>query len=188
MRYVISVLVAVLVAPPAYGQSSAASSDAQTDRTAIPAAVAAAARSQSAVAVATTGEPGLIRGQLMDASSSRLVIRVPDPSRVGFGATVTVEVPMTLVRHVDSEKRDSVLNGAIVGALFLAACARWWCQQGLDSSEPLGIDDIIIGVGIGAAVGASIDGAIHSPRRIYTAPAPAQRSALSTGFQYRFRF
>jgi hypothetical protein len=188
MRFVSAMLAAILTASPVYGQSSGVLPDTPPDRVAVPRAITAAVRSQEEVAVQVSGKTGLIRGQLMDASSSRLIIRVPDTARIGLGATVTLEVPMVLVRHIDSEKPDSVLNGAIVGALFLAACARWWCRQGGQSSEPPGIDDIIIGVGIGAAVGARIDGAIHSPRRIYTAAAPAQQSALSMGFQYRFRF
>jgi len=50
-----------------------------------------------------------------------------------------------------------LINGAVFSALYVAACMKWWCQQGLDGSSGQGPLDVVLGIGMGALMGAGID-------------------------------
>jgi hypothetical protein len=55
-------------------------------------------------------------------------------------------------------------------------------------SSSFGTTDLVIGIGLGAAVGGSIDHAIFSPRRIYDAPSGVRTTARKAGFVMQFAF
>jgi hypothetical protein len=128
-----------------------------------------------------------LRGRLLQMDAAHIVLRVRDETRDG-SMPVAVTYPLERIRYIDVHESDSVLEGAILGALFLAACARWWCQQGTDS-PPEFPRDVWMGAGLGALIGAGIDASNNKHERIYQAPARRASTALpSPTVAVRFTF
>src|SRR5262245_29066261 len=86
-----------------------------------------------------------IRARLIDLNEQTMTIRMSVPGRDPSRSLGIVHIPMHNVVRIDAEDHDSVLNGAILGGLVLAACAKWWRR------------DPWIGAGVGALAGASVD-------------------------------
>ena len=120
-----------------------------------------------------------IRGRLLRLDSRVLSLQVDDRR---------VDLPLDQVRQVDVIRPDSLVNGAVFGALYVAACMAWWCGQGLDSSSSQGPLDVVLGVGMGALVGAGIDALFKKRTTIFTAGGPAQPQPFGAAVSFRVRF
>lgn len=108
--------------------------------------------------------------------------------------TVTIEVdkrqfdlPMADVRQIDVKERDSLRNGALFGALYVAACAKWWCGQGLDGPSE-GSMHVVLGAGMGALVGAGIDALFSRRKTLYKAGVALEPRPLKGGIAFSLRF
>jgi hypothetical protein len=123
-------------------------------------------------------QAGPVRGRLLQLDGTRAVVRISNGEDNAAVPPSVVSFPLERVRHIDAVKADSVIEGAILGALYLAACARWWCHQGGDGDGPDLPKDVLLGAGLGALIGARIDGAIGKPPRLYEAPPSRSASAL----------
>ena len=100
-----------------------------------------------------------------------------------------VDVPMGRVVLIEKRVRDSRWDGAVLMAAFVAACARWWCEQGLDHSSGSASARTIGGAAVGAAYGFLIDWLIHGHEVMFEAPnanAAARRSGVGVSFAVRF--
>ena len=85
---------------------------------------------------------------------------------------------MSRVVRLERQVPDSVWEGAILMAAFVAACSKWWCAQGT-SDKPSQPADAILGALIGGAVGAALDSSIHRHEVLFEAPAsPAEKAVL----------
>jgi hypothetical protein len=118
-----------------------------------------------------------VRGRLVHLDASTLSI---------WGRNGRVDFPLTRVARVDKKERDSLVNGAMFGLLYVGACTIWWCSQGLSTSETSPAD-VIGGAVVGAAVGALVDAAIKKRVTIYRGPAgisspPAASIAVTLRF------
>ena len=98
-----------------------------------------------------------------------------------------VTVPLSRVLRIEKKKHDTVLDGALVFAAFLAACARWWCAQGTDS-EPSFPRDIFLAAGAGALYGAGIDALIYRRTTIFEAGGSSGPHAMPAGVVVRVRY
>jgi hypothetical protein len=69
--------------------------------------------------------------------------------------------------------------------LYVAACVKWWCAQGM-SGGPHPPRDKWIGVAAGAGVGAAIDSVLFRRTPIYLAPGspPGKQAALTFSFRF----
>ncbi len=79
-----------------------------------------------------------------------------------------VDLPLHRVLKIEKKVNDTVLDGALLLGLFVAACAKWWCAQGTSSGPNLP-EDIYIGFGVGALAGAGLDSQIYRRSVIFTA-------------------
>jgi hypothetical protein len=139
------------------------------------------------VVVTLTGAEREVRGRLLRLDAQTLTIEIDNNDGDGLPARKKVDLPLTRVLQVDVVKRDSLIDGAILGAVFVAACARWWCAQGAD--RPAEIPrDVWIGAGVGALVGAGIDAALFRRTTIYRAggSSPPLMPGASVSFRLRF--
>jgi hypothetical protein len=120
-----------------------------------------------------------VRGRLILMDNSRVVIRFPDVSGNSAALPTTTTYPIERVRYVEAAEPDSVIEGAILGALYLAACARWWCNQGASGGDGPDLPkDVLLGAGLGALVGARVDAAFKNHERLYEAPKPRSSTEL----------
>lgn len=118
-----------------------------------------------------------VKGRLVALDATQVIIRIPGPADTPNAQPASVSYPLDRVRYIDDARSDSVIEGAILGALYLAACARWWCNQGGNGGGPDLPRDVLLGAALGAAVGARIDAAFVHHERIYEAPAPRRSTA-----------
>jgi hypothetical protein len=131
------------------------------------------------VRVKLTDSKRPIAGRLIRLDSETLAIQVKDG---------TMEIPLTRVIQVDKQVHDSLLNGAIAGMLYVAACVKWWCGQGLSGPyHPTGTD-IALGAAVGAAAGARWDALFEKRETIYRGPAPAAPALPRAAVAFRVRF
>jgi hypothetical protein len=144
------------------------------------------------VLVHLVGTTSAVRGRLVALDATRVTIKIPDSTHEGATAPATVSYSLDQVRHIDEAKSDSVIGSAIVGAIFVAACARWWCQQGGDGASGIdggGPKDLVFGAAYGALIFAGIDAAFAHHTRIYEAPiARASKSLPRAMLAARFTF
>jgi hypothetical protein len=113
-----------------------------------------------------------LRGRLLELTPGSLAILV-DGRRV--------DVPIEGVLRIDTT-RDSVKNGAIIGAAVLGGWCALICGQGLAESGSVPVV-VAVNAGFGALIGAGID-ALHRGRSpIYVKPA-----ASGAALQLRLRF
>jgi hypothetical protein len=113
-----------------------------------------------------------LRGRLIDLSRESVSILI-DGGRV--------DIPLDDVLRVDTT-RDSLVNGAVIGALAMGGWCALVCGQGLDSGSSVGAV-VLMNAGLGAAIGAGID-ALHKGRSpIYISPA---RSGAALQVKIRF--
>ena len=96
-----------------------------------------------------------IRGRLIDLSSESVSIL----TRAG-----RVELPLEEIARIDTT-RDSLLNGAVIGAFVAGGWCAFVCGQGLDSGSPLPV--VLANAGLGALSGAGIDSAHKGRKPIY---------------------
>jgi hypothetical protein len=92
-----------------------------------------------------------------------------------------VDVPMDRVLRIDAT-RDSVANGAAIGAALLAGLCALNCGQGLDSGDQLPVA-VLVNAGWGALFGALIDLKIEGRTPIYIKP-----SKSGAALQVKIRF
>jgi hypothetical protein len=118
----------------------------------------AAAGEEVIVTHAGSGEE--LRGRLLEFSQTTLAMLVHGRR---------VEVPLEQIVRIDGT-RDSVKNGAIIGAVAMGGWCAVVCGQGLDDSGQL-TAAVLLNSGFGALIGAGID-ALHKGRTpIYVKPA-----------------
>jgi hypothetical protein len=119
-----------------------------------------------------------VRGRLLRLDSETLSLRTDH---------APVHLPLDRVLRIDVIERDSLVNGAIFGAIYVAACARWWCRQG--TSGPSHIPrDILLGAGAGALAGAGIDALRNKRRTIFEAGGSTAPRPSGVGASFRLRF
>ena len=44
-----------------------------------------------------------------------------------------IDLPLHRVLKIEKKVNDTLLDGALLLGLFVAACAKWWCAQGAPS-------------------------------------------------------
>jgi hypothetical protein len=95
-----------------------------------------------------------------------------------------VALPMSSVMRVDSG-RDSVGNGALIGAIMGGAWCALVCGQAIDSGPAVAIG-VAINAGFWGGIGAGIDALIPGRTTIYRRPTtpPSARAGIS----YRLTF
>ena len=164
----------------AWAQSPSLPADrVQVDAQAEPVSSVRSAPRDREVLVQLIGSTAPVKGRLVELDGTQVVIRLPSPADAPTAQPATVTYLLERVRHIDDAKADSVIEGAILGALYLAACARWWCHQGGEGEGSDLPKDVLLGAAFGAAVGARIDAAFVHHNRIYEAPAPRRSTALA---------
>jgi len=133
------------------------------------------------IAVRIAGENGELRGRLLRLDPKSVLMEIDD-SRANVGPSRRVlDIPLDRVVRIDREEHDSLIDGAILGALYVAACVRWWCGQGM--SQPLKLPrDMWIGAALGAGLGAGLDSVLYRRTPLYPSPPPR----LSLRFAIRF--
>ena len=155
--------------------SSAASAQTQA------AEASSAPQARDRIAVRIAGEKGELRGRLLRLDPKSVQVEIDD-SRANVGPSRRVlDIPLDRVARIDREEHDSLIDGAILGALYVAACIRWWCGQGMNQAPNLP-RDLWIGAALGAGLGAGLDSAFYHRTTIYPPPAPR----LSLRFAIRF--
>jgi hypothetical protein len=98
-----------------------------------------------------------------------------------------VDLPLHRVLKIEKKVNDTVLDGALLLGLFVAACAKWWCAQGTSSGPNLP-EDIYIGFGVGALAGAGLDSQIYRRSVIFTAGEVRQSEPVRAAISLRVRF
>src|SRR6266545_3620062 len=158
--------------------------------------------------VAAVVTAGMLNGppcaaqDLTAGKGDRVFVKLTDSKRVLEGRllsldaeTVSIEagdgrmdLPLTRVLRIDEQVHDSLLNGAIFGMLYVAACVKWWCGQGTSGVSHPTTRDVLLGAAIGAAAGAQWDEAFERRVTIYNGPAQAapRSSGLALRLQLRF--
>ena len=91
-------------------------------------------------------------------SSEGLVI----PERIELPATVSPPPQPATSKNGD---RDSVLNGAVIGAVAFAAWCAYVCGQGMDN-DAQHAGAIAMSAGVGGLIGAQIDAGFSRGRRV----------------------
>ena len=125
--------------------------------------------------IALAGGAADVSGRLVEIRGDQIRLSIENPRASGPDHT-TINVPMARIRQIDLERHDSVIDGGIVGALFVAACFKWWCRQGMSGSPP----SPWIGAGLGALVGGAIDHALYRQQTVFVVPSRrTRRLALS---------
>jgi hypothetical protein len=120
-----------------------------------------------------------IEGRLLNLNAQTLSIQVNERE---------VNLPLSRVLRVDKQVHDSVLNGAILGMLYVAACAKLWCSQGSRSSAKATALDIVGAAAVGAGVGALWDRAIERRETIFPAPGSSAQRPHRVGVRVQLRF
>ncbi len=99
-----------------------------------------------------------------------------------------MDVPLTRVLRVDKKVHDSLLNGAILGMLYVAACAKWWCGQGASGHDHATTSDVLLGAAVGAGVGAWWDSMFERRVTIYNGPGQAAPHSPGMALRVQLRF
>jgi hypothetical protein len=113
-----------------------------------------------------------LRGRLIELSPETLSLLVKGER---------VDLPMENVLRVDAT-RDSVVNGAVIGAAILGGLCALNCGQGLDRMSDLP-KAVLANAGWGALFGALIDLKIEGRAPIYI-----KTGASGSALQVQFRF
>ena len=107
-----------------------------------------------------------MKGQVQQISASSLLLRSTGGSR---------ELAQTDVEEITALRRDSVMNGAIIGAIAGGSAGAFVGQlgcgdrQGANPCQTGAVAGIAIGAGIGALIGRGIDASIKGRAVIYRA-------------------
>jgi outer membrane lipoprotein SlyB len=86
-----------------------------------------------------------------------------------------VDVPVEDVRRLDLEVRDSLTDGAVIGAATLGLLCALVCGQGLDSSGDLS-QAVMTNAVVGAAIGAFLDSRMNARQVVYERSRSASQS------------
>jgi hypothetical protein len=100
---------------------------------------------------------------LMRAVAVILVCALPTPLLAQSGVSLRIPRQIDWAANQSAAKpkaKDSLKNGAIIGAVVLGAWCAIICGQGLDNAGKLPLA-VLVAAGEGAAIGAGID-AMHS--------------------------
>ena len=108
---------------------------------------------------ATSG--AALNGRLMELGGEAVRILVDGQTR---------ELSLTDVRRIDLDKRDSLKNGAVIGAIVLGGWCALVCGQGLGTGAQL-IPAVAANAAVGALIGAGIDAGRRERTTIYPRPA-----------------
>jgi hypothetical protein len=136
------------------------------------------AASRERVAVVLRGSNRTIRGTLVALDAGELRLRVDGKP---------VALPLSQIVRADVEVRDSLKNGALLGAAYLVACAIWWCGQGLDEPVDLPLA-IVANAAAGALAGAGIDALVYRRTPLYRAGTSARAAAPAAAVAFTIRF
>lgn len=137
--------IAILLTNPAWAQAPA------------PAAPPQPARQGQSVAIQEVGTPSEVRGRLVHLGTDVVTI---------LRGTQQIDFPLERVSKVQVLERDSVVNGAVTGALIAGLWCLLVCGQGLDSSDQLS-QVALANAGLGALIGGAIDWKHTGRRTIY---------------------
>jgi hypothetical protein len=117
--------------------------------------------------VLVKGRTGELQGVLVDGCCAAVVKLQVDGK--------PVELRLDQIARIDLERRDSVLEGAIIGALSLGlGCGLYWCGE-----APSRAGAALGAAAIGGIIGAAIDKALTSRTTIHVAPATREGWAVS---------
>ena len=129
-----------------------------------------------------TGSDQDVRAELIKFDASSVIIQVAGARR---------ELPLTRVSRIEVPVRDSVMNGALIGALILGGWCAIICGQGLDRGSEIA-PVAAFNAGMGALIGAGLDAMVQDRAAIYSSgPSTATRfGSLSPRlmFSVRLRF
>jgi hypothetical protein len=181
-------LITLIVARPVVAQQvvPGPSVDASHRQTAESASAEDSDATGKTVIIRMAAQDRVFRGRLIELTRDLVRVEVPTEGGDAQPRRAVVELELARVGYIDIEEHDSLINGAVLGALFLAACAAWWCSQGTD--EPVKLPrDAFIGAGLGALVGASIDAKLFERRRIWDAPL-VPSAHLQPALRFSFRW
>jgi hypothetical protein len=112
----------------------------------------------------STGE--VLRGVVLENTDGRLSLRI---------GKRRVDVPVEDVRRLDLEVRDSLTDGAVIGAATLGLLCALVCGQGLDSSGDLS-QAVMTNAVVGAAIGAFLDSRMNARQVVYERSRSASQS------------
>ena len=130
------------------------------------------ARRGERILVTQTVSGDELRGRLIELSPDTLSLLVNGQR---------VDLPMDRVLRIDAT-RDSVVNGAVIGATLLGGLCALNCGQGLNSSDDLPMA-VLANAAWGALLGALIDLKIEGRAPIYVKATPS-----GSALQVRLRF
>jgi hypothetical protein len=117
--------------------------------------------------VLVKGRTGELRGVLVEGCCAEVVKLQVDGT--------PIELRLDQIARIDLERRDSVLEGAIIGALSLGlGCGLYWCGE-----APSRAGAALGAAAIGGIIGAAIDKALTSRTTIHVAPATRGGWAVS---------
>ena len=163
MRIDVFVFVALtLIAAPAAAQLTPEQARAKADKATVTVAV----------------EGGVWKGRLLDLDAETVTIQPAN------GSPRTL--PLSGVLRIETKKRDSLGNGALIGALVVLVECAVVCGQGLDSGDDLG-GVIIFNTMVGAGIGAAIDAGHTANLSLYKRPNPTP-ARKSPGLFFTVRF
>lgn len=136
--------------------------------------------------IAVSSQPVLAQGRLPDAPSQKLIV-----SERAI-AMALADSARGLTTSSQASSRDSIKNGAIVGAVLGAVAmggfAGWLCHQLREPSDPPCWKSVAyagaLGAGAGAAAGAGVDALIsRAPADATSRPAPEAAPAGVTAIR-----
>lgn len=121
--------------------------------------------SGSSVRVLTISTGEVLRGVVLENTDGRLSLRT---------GKRRVDVPVEDVRRLDLEVRDSLTEGAVIGAATLGLLCALVCGQGLDSGDLS--QAVMTNAVVGAAIGAFLDSRMNARQVVYERSRSASQS------------
>ena len=102
-----------------------------------------------------------VRGRIVSVEDAQLTLRVRDNPIV---------IPRTSIARIELERRDSLWNGLVLGAVFSAVMRVAFADEACSRTKDPGCT--LQGIAVGAGLGALIDSQFKGRRVIYDAAQP----------------
>lgn len=128
---------------------------------------------------------------LREAGSDRDVrvelLKLDTSSVIVQAAGVRRQLPLTQVSRIEVTVRDSVQNGALIGAIILGGWCAVVCGQGLDRGDQVG-PIVAFNAGLGALIGAGLDAMIEDRAVLFPGAVSSRVQLGSTSHKLMFAF